>query len=171
MGQKAGRAVARVGLKGAALRAAWGLALRAVVGLGASPLPRVPWKLVGPHERSEPQEGGGATEPDAAPVLALSSAAAYSQGAVSKAFVNVEETITRSPTRSSWMSCDRPVASTTPKRPADVVVHQVDGVSIPFASPRLLWRMKIVTHREKDAADLVFLRHWFSQHGEEPPPA
>ena len=54
---------------------------------------------------------------------------------------------------------------------ADVVIHQVDGVSIPFASPRLLWRMKVVTHREKDASDLVFLRHWFSQHGEEPPPA
>jgi len=51
----------------------------------------------------------------------------------------------------------------------DLVVHDVDGVSIPFASPRLLWRMKAVTHREKDAADLVFLRHWFSQHGEEPP--
>ena len=41
----------------------------------------------------------------------------------------------------------------------DVVVREVDGVSIPFASPRLLWRMKAVTHREKDAADLVFLRH------------
>jgi hypothetical protein len=52
---------------------------------------------------------------------------------------------------------------------ADVVVHDVDGVSIPFASPRLLWRMKAVTHREKDAPDLVFLRHWFSQHGEDPP--
>jgi Nucleotidyl transferase of unknown function (DUF2204) len=52
---------------------------------------------------------------------------------------------------------------------AEVVIHHVDGVSIPFASPRLLWRMKIVTHREKDAADLVFLRHWFSQRGEEPP--
>lgn len=52
---------------------------------------------------------------------------------------------------------------------ADVVIHQVDGVSIPSASPRLLWRMKIVTHREKGASDLVFLRHWFSQHGEEPP--
>lgn len=37
---------------------------------------------------------------------------------------------------------------------ADVVIHQVDGVSIPFASPRLLWRMTIVAHREKDAADL-----------------
>ena len=52
---------------------------------------------------------------------------------------------------------------------ADLVIHDVDGVSIPFASPRLLWRMKAVTRREKDAADLVFLRHWFSQHGEEPP--
>jgi hypothetical protein len=52
---------------------------------------------------------------------------------------------------------------------ADVVVHQIDDVSIPFASPRLLWRMKSVTHREKDASDLVFLRHWFSQRGEEPP--
>ena len=51
----------------------------------------------------------------------------------------------------------------------DVVVHDVDGVHIPFASPRLLWRMKAVTHREKDAPDLVFLRHWFSQQGEEPP--
>ena len=51
----------------------------------------------------------------------------------------------------------------------DVVVHEVDGVPIPFASPRLLWRMKAVTHREKDALDLVFLRQWFVQHGEEPP--
>jgi hypothetical protein len=51
----------------------------------------------------------------------------------------------------------------------DVVVREVDGVPIPFASPRLLWRMKAVTHREKDAADLVFLRHWFAERGEEPP--
>jgi hypothetical protein len=53
----------------------------------------------------------------------------------------------------------------------DVVVHDVDGVPIPFASPRLLWRMKVITHREKDAGDLVFLRHWFSERGETPPPA
>lgn len=52
---------------------------------------------------------------------------------------------------------------------ADVVVHEVDGVSIPFASPRLLWRMKSVTRRAKDAPDLVFLREWFAQRGEEPP--
>jgi len=51
----------------------------------------------------------------------------------------------------------------------DAVVHQVDGVPIPFASPRLLWRMKAGTHREKDAADLVFLRYWFAQRGEQPP--
>jgi hypothetical protein len=51
----------------------------------------------------------------------------------------------------------------------DVVVREVDGVPIPFASPRLLWRMKIVTHREKDAGDLVFLRQWFFERGEEPP--
>ena len=53
----------------------------------------------------------------------------------------------------------------------EVVIHQVDGVPIPFASPALLWRMKAVTHREKDAADLVFLRHWFAQRGESPPAA
>ncbi len=51
----------------------------------------------------------------------------------------------------------------------DVVVREVDGVPIPFASPRLLWRMKAVTHREKDAGDLVFLRHWFAERGEQPP--
>ena len=51
----------------------------------------------------------------------------------------------------------------------DVVIREVDGVPIPFASPRLLWRMKAVTQREKDAADLIFLRQWFAERGEEPP--
>ena len=51
----------------------------------------------------------------------------------------------------------------------DVVVREVDGVPIPFALPRLLWRMKVVTHREKDADDLAFLRHWFAERGEAPP--
>ena len=51
----------------------------------------------------------------------------------------------------------------------DTVVRDVDGVPIPFASPRLLWRMKVVTHREKDAADLVFLRYWFAERGDQPP--
>ncbi|MBI3881084.1 MAG: hypothetical protein HY301_13615 [Verrucomicrobia bacterium] len=50
-----------------------------------------------------------------------------------------------------------------------VVVHEVGGVPIPFASPQLLWRMKVVTHRAKDAGDLVFLRQWFAERGEEPP--
>jgi hypothetical protein len=51
----------------------------------------------------------------------------------------------------------------------DVVVRELDGVPIPFASPRLLWRMKAMTHRAKDQPDLVFLRHWFTEHGQEPP--
>lgn len=51
----------------------------------------------------------------------------------------------------------------------DLSVSEVDGVPIPFASPRLLWRMKAVTHREKDAPDLLFLRQWFAARGESPP--
>ena len=51
----------------------------------------------------------------------------------------------------------------------EIVTKDVGGVAIPFASPRLLWRMKAVTRREKDAGDLVFLRHWFSERHEEPP--
>jgi sugar phosphate isomerase/epimerase len=51
---------------------------------------------------------------------------------------------------------------------ADVAVREVDGVPIPFASPRMLWRMKTVTGRAKDAGDLVFLRHWFAARGEMP---
>lgn len=50
----------------------------------------------------------------------------------------------------------------------DIDVREVDGVPIPFASPRLLWRMKRGTGREKDAGDLVFLRHWFAERGETP---
>ena len=51
----------------------------------------------------------------------------------------------------------------------DIVIRKVQGVPIPFASPRLLWRMKAHTRREKDAADLVFLREYFQAIGEEPP--
>lgn len=51
----------------------------------------------------------------------------------------------------------------------DVVVHEVEGVSIPFASPRLLWRMKARTHRAKDEGDLSFLRQLFAAAGEQPP--
>jgi len=39
-----------------------------------------------------------------------------------------------------------------------VVMREVGGVLIPFASPELLWRMKRTTHREKDGLDLLFLR-------------
>lgn len=46
----------------------------------------------------------------------------------------------------------------------DSIVRTIDGVPIPFASPRLLWRMKEQTHREKDAPDLLFLRQ---QYGDE----
>ena len=53
----------------------------------------------------------------------------------------------------------------------EVVTNELSGVPIPFASPRLLWRMKILTHRAKDAGDLVFLRQWFREQGEEPPAA
>jgi hypothetical protein len=53
----------------------------------------------------------------------------------------------------------------------DVVIREIEGVPIPFASPRLLWRMKVNTHREKDAPDLYFLRRWFEERGEKPPQA
>lgn len=52
---------------------------------------------------------------------------------------------------------------------ADVVVREVQGVAIPFASPRLLWRMKARTHRNKDETDLDFLRQYFAAGGEKPP--
>lgn len=51
----------------------------------------------------------------------------------------------------------------------DIVIRELGGVPIPFASPRLLWRMKAKTHRAKDAPDLVFLRDYFDSRGEEPP--
>ena len=51
----------------------------------------------------------------------------------------------------------------------DIVVREVNGVPIPFASPQLLWRMKSRTHREKDADDLLFLREWFARRGQSPP--
>ncbi len=51
----------------------------------------------------------------------------------------------------------------------DIVVREVDGVPIPCASPRLLWRMKAHTHRAKDEGDLVFLREYFKARGEQVP--
>ena len=51
----------------------------------------------------------------------------------------------------------------------EIEIREVEGVPIPFASPRLLWRMKRNTYREKDAADLLFLRKHFKARGETPP--
>jgi hypothetical protein len=51
----------------------------------------------------------------------------------------------------------------------EVVIREVNGVLIPFASEALLWRMKRTTHREKDAGDLLFLRQGFIERGEEVP--
>ncbi len=45
----------------------------------------------------------------------------------------------------------------------DVVIRVVQDVAIPFASPRLLWRMKKNTHREKDAPDLLFLSQQYPE--------
>jgi hypothetical protein len=52
---------------------------------------------------------------------------------------------------------------------SEIINREVDGVSIPFASPRLLWRMKKPTHRAKDAPDLLFLLQWFHENGQKPP--
>jgi hypothetical protein len=45
----------------------------------------------------------------------------------------------------------------------DMIIRHVQGVPIPFASPRLLWRMKKSTYREKDRADLLFLRQQYPE--------
>lgn len=50
-----------------------------------------------------------------------------------------------------------------------VVVHEIDGVAIPFASPELLWRMKLRAGREKDRGDIEFLRQYFAARGITPP--
>lgn len=50
-----------------------------------------------------------------------------------------------------------------------VVVHEIDGVAIPFASPELLWRMKCRAAREKDRGDIEFLRQYFAARGITPP--
>jgi len=51
----------------------------------------------------------------------------------------------------------------------EIVVREVDGVAIPFASPLLLWRMKCHTRREKDRPDLLFLRQFLEAQGITPP--
>jgi len=51
----------------------------------------------------------------------------------------------------------------------EIIVREVQGVAIPFASPRLLWRTKKPTQRPKDHQDLLFLEQYFRDRGEEPP--
>ncbi len=48
----------------------------------------------------------------------------------------------------------------------EIVVHEIDGVPIPFASPELLWRMKGSSVRDKDAPDVHFLRRLLERAGE-----
>lgn len=50
-----------------------------------------------------------------------------------------------------------------------VVIHEIDGVPIHFASPELLWRMKCRAGREKDRGDIEFLRQYFAAKGIVPP--
>jgi len=50
-----------------------------------------------------------------------------------------------------------------------LVIHEIDGVPIPFASPELLWRMKSRAGREKDRGDIEFLRQYFAVKGIQPP--
>ncbi len=51
------------------------------------------------------------------------------------------------------------------------IIRELDGVPIPMASPPLLWRMKVGTHREKDVPDLLFLRDWAEEQGVELEPS
>jgi hypothetical protein len=51
----------------------------------------------------------------------------------------------------------------------EIVIREIQGVPIPFASPRLLWRTKKPTRRAKDIEDLLFLQEHFRQLGEQPP--
>lgn len=53
----------------------------------------------------------------------------------------------------------------------DAVYREIEGVRVPFASPRTLWRMK-QTVREKDIPDRLFLRKLLEAQGIplDPPP-
>lgn len=50
-----------------------------------------------------------------------------------------------------------------------LVIRNIDGVSIPFAGPELLYRMKKRAGREKDRGDIYFLEQLFSAQGRKPP--
>lgn len=50
----------------------------------------------------------------------------------------------------------------------DIELREVNGVRIPFASVRLLWKTKR-GGRAKDVLDRAFLQQWFEDRGEQPP--
>lgn len=45
----------------------------------------------------------------------------------------------------------------------EIIRRRIHDVEIPFASAKLLWRMKRNTHREKDQIDLLFLREHYPE--------
>jgi hypothetical protein len=49
------------------------------------------------------------------------------------------------------------------------VIREMDGVSIPFAGPELLYRMKKRAGREKDRGDIHFLEEFFAARGKKQP--
>jgi len=51
----------------------------------------------------------------------------------------------------------------------NAVIHEIDGIRIPFASPELLYRMKKRAGREKDRGDIYFLEQLFAAQGKAPP--
>ncbi len=55
------------------------------------------------------------------------------------------------------------------KASLSMVIHEINGVPIPFARPELLWRMKCRAGREKDRGDIEFLRQYFAAKGIVPP--
>jgi len=51
------------------------------------------------------------------------------------------------------------------------LIREIDGVSIPFAGPELLYKMKKRAGREKDRGDIYFLEQLFAAQGKNPPEA
>jgi hypothetical protein len=51
----------------------------------------------------------------------------------------------------------------------DVVVRELEGVPIPFRLPPSALADESGDTSAKDQPDLVFLRQWFIEHGQEPP--
>lgn len=69
--------------------------------------------------------------------------------------VRINDEITVDLTRSSASSINHDEAKN------DIVIREISGVPIPFASPRLLYRMKEKTHREERPRRLTFPPHHY----------